>query len=377
MTDLSTHAPLAVADSAGGGRVQLRGIDYVEFYVGNAYQAAHFYRTVLGFRPVAYAGLETGSRDRTSYLMEQGQVRFLLTSAHEPRTPLAEHVHLHGDGVKDVAFRVDDVAEAFGIAVERGAKPVLEPTVFDGPDGRVVKASIGVFGDTIHSLVERAGYAPGHFPQYQRIVNAPSTTPIGIEGVDHIAVSMEEGTLDEWVEFYTNVLGFHQSHEEMVWTEKSAMNSKVVEDSSGSIKLPIVEPVSRGGRSQVQEYLAYNHGAGTQHVALETGDILSSVRAARTNGMEFLSIPDTYYEALQGRVGDLSPELATGVHETGVLVDRDDNGILLQTFTRPLQTRPTLFLELIERRGATGFGGGNIRALFEAIEREQAKRGNV
>ena len=358
--------------------LQLEGIDYVELYVGNAYQAAHFYRNLLGFRPVARAGLETGVRDRLSIVMEQGDNRLVLTSGLDPDSPIARHAALHGDGVKDVAFRVGDVDYAFETAVRRGARPVSPPQVHEDEHGRVVRATIGAPGDTVHTLVERQGYTDTLFPGFEAITDAPATRPVGFVEVDHVAVSMEQGQLDHWIAFYKDVLGFHQSHHEMVWTKHSAMNSKVVEDASGKIKFPIVEPAHNGGKSQVQEYLNFNHGAGAQHVAFLSHDIRASVRAIRENGVKFLRIPDTYYEVLEERVGAIEPELMAQIHELGILVDsEEDSGRLLQIFSEPIEARPTMFVEVIERQGAQGFGSGNIKALFEAVEREQERRGNI
>jgi 4-hydroxyphenylpyruvate dioxygenase len=366
-----------VSEAATPSALPLHGIDHVELYVGNAYQAAHFYRAMFGFRPVARAGLETGFRDRLSIVMEQGDVRLVLTSGLEPDSPIARHAALHGDGVKDVAFRVDDVESAFRTAVERGARAVAEPRVHEDGEGRVVRATIGAPGDTVHSLVERRGYARTLFPGYEAIQDPPSTTPTGIVEVDHVAVSMEQGQLDQWVAFYKDVLGFHQSHHEMVWTRHSAMNSKVVEDASGKIKFPIVEPAHNGGKSQVQEYLNFNHGAGAQHVAFLTDDICGAVCSIRDRGVRFLRVPGSYYEVLEERVGAIAPPLMAQLAELGILVDSDEDGRLLQIFSEPVGARPTMFVELIERQGARGFGSGNIKALFEAVEREQAKRGNI
>ncbi len=357
--------------------IQLDGIDYVELYVGNAYQAAHFYRTMFGFRPVARAGLETGLRDRLSIVMEQGEIRLVLTSGLDPDSPIVRHAALHGDAVKDVAFRVQDVESAFRTAVRRGAHPVAEPHVHEDEQGRVVRATIGAPGETVHSLVERHGYGGALFPGFEAIADAPESRSTGLVAVDHVAVSMEQGHLDQWVAFYKDVLGFHQSHHEMVWTKHSAMNSKVVEDASGKIKFPIVEPTQHGSKSQVQEYLNFNHGAGAQHVAFLTDDIQSTVRAIRDNGVRFLRIPSTYYEVLVDRVGAIDPPVMDSLQELGILVDADDDGRLLQIFSEPIQARPTMFVEMIERQGAQGFGSGNIKALFEAVEREQALRGNT
>jgi 4-hydroxyphenylpyruvate dioxygenase len=374
---MSTIEHEAVHGNAIHSAIQLDGIDHVEFYVANAYQAAHFYRAMFGFKPVARAGLETGLRDRLSIVMEQGDVRFVLTSGLEPDSAIARHAALHGDGVKDVAFRVDDVESAFETAMLRGARVVAEPHVHEDERGRVVRATIGAPGDTVHSLIERQGYGDALFPGFEPILNPPRTVPTGMVEVDHVAVSIAQGELDQWIEFYKTVLGFHQSHQEMVWTKHSAMNSKVVEDASGRIKFPIVEPAANGSKSQVQEYLNFNHGAGAQHVALLTHDIRRTVRQIRDNGVNFLRIPPTYYEVLQDRVGYIAPADMAELEELGILVDSDEEGRLLQIFSEPVEARPTMFVEVIERQGALGFGSGNIHALFEAVEREQERRGNI
>lgn len=367
----------AIETPAIQSAIRLDGIDHVEMYVGNAYQAAHFYRTMFGFRPVAQAGLETGARDRLSIVMEQGDIRLVLTSGLHPESPITQYVAVHGDGVKDVAFRVDDVEGAFHTAVTRGAVPVAEPQVLESDGGRVVRATIGAPGAGVHSLVERQDYTGAFLPGFNPITDAPHTISTGLTEVDHVAVSMEQGGLDQWIEFYKDVLGFRQSHHEMVWTKNSAMNSKVVEDPSGKIKFPIQEPAVNGGKSQVQEYLNFNHGAGAQHVAFLTDDAVSTVRAIRENGVRFLRVPGSYYEMLEGRVGPVDPAVMAGLQELGILVDSDDDGRLLQIFSEPVTSRPTMFVEIIERQGATGFGSGNIKALFEAVEREQEKRGNI
>lgn len=374
---MSTIEREAIKIPAMQSAIQLDGIDHVELYVGNAYQAAHFYRTMFGFRPVARAGLETGVRDRLSIALEQGDIRLVLTSGLDPDSPITRHTALHGDGVKDVAFRVADVESAFRIAVRRGAIPVAEPRVHEDESGRVVRATIGAPGDTVHSLVERQGFGDRLFPGFEPILDAPRTVPVGFEEVDHVAVSMEQGQLDRWIQFYKEVLGFHQSHQEMVWTKHSAMNSKVVEDASGKIKFPIVEPAHNGTKSQVQEYLNFNHGAGAQHVAFLSHDIRRTVRMIRDNGVRFLNVPSTYYEVLEDRVGAIDPAEMAELQALGILVDSEDEGRLLQIFSEPVEARPTMFVEVIERRGALGFGSGNIKALFEAVEREQEKRGNI
>jgi 4-hydroxyphenylpyruvate dioxygenase len=374
---VSTIEQEVVEAPAVQSALQLDGIDYVELYVGNAYQAAHFYRTMFGFSPIARAGLETGMRDRLSIVMVQGDIRLVLTSGLDPDSPISQYATRHGDAVKDVAFRVSDVESAFRTAVERGARVVAEPHVHEDENGRVVRATIGAPGESVHSLVERRGYDATLFPGFEAITDAPPTRSTGCTEVDHVAVSMEQGQLDEWIAFYKDVLGFRQSHHEMVWTKHSAMNSKVVEDASGKIKFPIQEPAQAGGNSQVQEYLNFNHGAGAQHVAFLCDDIRATVRAIRENGVNFLGVPSTYYEVLEERVGAIEPRTMAELQELGILVDSDDDGRLMQIFSEPITSRPTMFVEIIERQGAQGFGSGNIKALFEAVERQQERRGTI
>lgn len=354
----------------------IKGFDYIELYVGNAWQAMHFYRTMFGFTPVAYAGLDTGVRDRVSFVIQQGKINLVLTSAVDVDSPIAEHVRVHGEGVKDIAFEVSDARRAFEETVRRGARPVLEPTAVEGPEGHIVKATIGTWGDTVHTFVQRGHYDGPFFPGFRPMRNVPPAGRYGLAAVDHIAVSVEQGRLDYWVDFYQRVLDFRQSHREDISTEYSAMNSKVVENETGKIKFPMQEPADGKRKSQIEEYLSFYGGPGAQHIAMLTGNIVEAVQALRANGVEFLRIPNTYYEALEGRVGRLPEDMAT-LREFNILVDRDDSGYLLQVFSRPLQSRPTLFMEVIQRKGARGFGAGNIRALFEAVEREQAARGTL
>lgn len=357
--------------------LHLKGFDYIEFYVGNAHQAAHFYRTAFGFKPVAYSGLETGARDRLSYVLEQRNIRLVLTSALDHTDPVAEHVRLHGDGVKDIAFTVKDAAQAFDETLKRGARPLLEPTLFEDNGGSVIKASVGVYGDTAHSFIQRGDYEGVFFPNHVPLKDIPPP-PISpcLAAVDHIAISLEPGQLDEWVEFYQKVFGFAVSHHEDVETEYSAMNSKVMQDETGKIKFPMVEPAEGKRRSQIEEYLAFYRGPGVQHIALLSADIVKTVDALRAGGNQFLRTPETYYEMLGERVGRIEEEL-DALRARNILVDRDESGYLMQIFTKPLQGRPTVFMEAIQRKGARGFGSGNIKALFQALEREQALRGNL
>jgi 4-hydroxyphenylpyruvate dioxygenase len=355
---------------------ELRGFDYIEFYVGNASQAAHFYRSALGFKMTARAGLETGIRDRVSIVLEQNDIRVLLTAPQGPDSPIAQHVNIHGDSVKDVAFLVDDVEKVFDQVVANGAKPVAEPTRFKDDHGYVLKATVAAYGDTVHSFVQRDAYNGPFLQGYHALAGQESKNQVGLREIDHLAISAEAGMLNELVEFYCNVFGFHQSHHEDVASEYSAMNSKVVQNSAGRIKFPIVEPAAGKGKSQVGEYLSYHGGPGVQHIALLADDIVASVRSLRDNNIEFLRTPDSYYDALETRVGEIDVD-RKAVRELGILVDRDEWGYLMQTFTKPLHSRPTIFLEIIQRKAARGFGAGNIKALFEALEREQLQRGNL
>lgn len=358
--------------------LQINGIDYVEFYVGNASQAAHFYRLAFGFTPVAAATLETGDREQTSFALKQNNISLILTSALSPQSPVAEHVKLHGDSVKDIAFTVADATQAFEEVVRRGARAVLQPTVYQANGGKIVKATVATCGDTVHSFIERQGVSTNHFPGCQPVVPTQdsSTSPLALTAIDHVAICVERATLRHWFDFYIEVFGFHHSHQEDIVTENTAMNSGVVQNETGEVKFPIMEPAANKCQSQIEEYLTFHHGPGAQHIALLSSNIEQSVRALRNNGITFLDTPGEYYEALEGRIGKIDDDLDT-LRELNILVDRDHWGILKQVFTKPLHDRPTAFMEIIERKGARGFGGGNIKALFEAIEREQARRGNL
>ena len=356
--------------------MQLNGIDYIEFYVGNATQAAHFYRTTFGFTPVAYAALETGEREQMSVVIQQHKIRLLLTSALSPDSAIAEHVKLHGDSIKDIAFSVDDATYAFEETVKRGAKAVMNPTTFKENGGCVVKATIAAFGDTVHSFIERRAVDSSCLPNCQVIKNPLPTIVTGLTDIDHVAVCVEAGEADRWIDFYQDVLEFRQSHREDIVTDSSAMNSKVVQNSTGQVKFPIMEPAAGKRESQIQEYLRFHHGPGAQHIALLSGNIIDTVRYLRDNGIDFLCTPVTYYDMLEDRVGRIVED-HQALQELNVLVDRDEWGYLMQIFTKPLQGRPTAFFEIIQRKGARGFGSGNIKALFEAIEREQLLRGNL
>ena len=357
----------------------INGTDYIEFWVGNAKQSALYYRAAFGFSLVAYRGPETGVRDRASYLLQQDKIRFVLTSPLGPDGPVAAHVAKHGDGVHDLAFWVDDARDAFGRAVARGATVVQEPTVTRDVDGEVVTAAIATYGDTIHSIVERRNYRGLFLPGFQALASPFVASPTGLKYVDHCVGNVELGRMNEWVAFYERVLGFRNIltfDDKDISTEYSALMSKVMSNGNGRIKFPINEPAAGKKKSQIDEYLEFYGGPGVQHIALATDDIVRTVRALVSRGVEFLSVPTSYYDALPGRVGKIDEDLAP-LAELGVLVDRDDEGYLLQIFSKPVQDRPTLFYEIIQRKGAKSFGKGNFRALFESIEREQAMRGNL
>ncbi|MGH2805878.1 MAG: 4-hydroxyphenylpyruvate dioxygenase [Actinomycetota bacterium] len=353
------------------------GIDYLEFYVGNAKQAAHYYRS-LGFTPIAYRGLETGSRDRVSWCVQQGDVRFVFTGALSPDDPITDHVKAHGDGVHDVALRVPDAEEAYRVALDRGATSMSEPEVLEDEHGKLVRAAIATYGETIHSLVSRPDYSGPFLPGYFSL-EATDTTGFGVQYIDHVVGNVELGKMNEWVAFYERIMGFtelrHFSDEE-ISTEYSALMSKVVWDGEGKIKLPINEPAEGKKKSQIEEYLEYYRSPGVQHIALATDDIVSSVESMDDAGVEFLRIPENYYEDAKERVPEITAQIDS-LQRNGILVDKDEDGYLLQIFSKPVQDRPTVFFELIESHGAKGFGAGNFKALFEAIEREQAARGNL
>jgi 4-hydroxyphenylpyruvate dioxygenase len=357
----------------------INGTDYVEFYVGNAKQASHYYRMAFGFQLVAYRGPETGTRDRASYLLEQNKVRLILTSPITPDHPAAAHVAKHGDGVRDIALWVDDAREAFDVAVERGARPAQQPTVLKDDAGEVVLAAIHTYGDTIHSLVERRNYRGLFMPGFQPIKPHYSPPPVGLLYVDHCVGNVELGAMNTWVKFYQDVMGFRNLisfDDKDISTEYSSLMSKVVASGNDRIKFPINEPAQGRKKSQIDEYLEFYRGPGVQHLALATDDIIQTVTALRDRGVEFLQVPKSYYDTVQARVGRIDEKLAQ-LKELGILVDRDDEGYLLQIFSKPVQDRPTLFYEIIQRKGAKSFGKGNFKALFEAIEREQAARGNL
>lgn len=357
----------------------LNGTDHVEFYVGNARQAAYFYRTAFGMKLVAYAGPETGQRDRVSYVLKQGKVCFVLTTALRSDSEIAQHVAKHGDGVKAIALWVDDAASAWRETTTRGARSIQEPTISEDEHGRVVVSSIAAYGETVHTFVERKDYKGPFFPRYQPMPEDTVARPVGLLHIDHIVGNVGWNAMNTWVEFYSRVMGFslYQHFDDNdISTEYSALMSKVMANSSGYVKFPINEPAEGRRKSQIEEYLEFYDGPGVQHLALATHDILATVSKMQEQGVKFLTVPHSYYTELQERIGKIDEPLEE-LERLGILVDRDNEGYMLQIFTQPVQDRPTLFFEIIQRKGSRSFGKGNFKALFEAIEREQEARGNL
>ena len=362
----------------------INGTDYIEFYVGNAKQAAYYYRAAFGFQLVGYRGPETGVRDRASYLLAQGKIRFVLTTAiRADLSPVAnkidEHVQKHGDGVHDIALWVDDARDAFAKAVERGATPFREPAVLHDDDGEIVTASFKIYGETVHSLVERRNYRGLFMPGFVAVEPHFAPPDVGLKYVDHCVGNVELGKMNHWVDFYAHVMGFRNLltfDDKTISTEYSSLMSKVMANGNDRIKFPINEPAKGKKKSQIDEYLEYYQGPGVQHMALATDDIVTTVTSLRDRGVEFLTVPTTYYRDLQQRVGTIDEDVES-LARLGILVDRDPDGYLLQIFTKPVEDRPTVFYEIIQRKGAKSFGAGNFKALFEAIEREQELRGNL
>jgi 4-hydroxyphenylpyruvate dioxygenase len=355
----------------------LHGIDHVELWVGNAKQAAYYYTRAFGFREVAYAGLETGVRDRTSHVLQQGRIRLVLTGALTPGHEIAEHHGRHGDGARVIALSVPDATYAFRAAVERGAIGVREPWEESDDHGTVTMATIEAYGDTLHTFVERGAYSGPFLPGYRP--REDSTPDAGLLAIDHIVGNVELGHMNTWVKFYEDVFGMTEMlhfSDEAISTEYSALMSKVVTDGNGRVKFPINEPAEGKRKSQIDEFLEFYGGPGAQHVAVATRDIVRTVTELRDRGVEFLTIPETYYDDVPERIGEIDESLED-LRRLGILVDRDDEGYMLQIFTKPIGDRPTMFFEVIERHGARGFGEGNFKALFEAIEREQDLRGNL
>ncbi len=357
----------------------INGTDYVEFYVSNAKQAAHFYKTAFGFQDLAYCGLSTGVKDRESYVVVQDKIRLILTSPMRSGTEIGRHIDKHGDGVKVVALWVDDATKSFQETTKRGAKPFMEPTIEKDKDGEIIKSGIYTYGETVHLFIERKNYKGIFLPGFVewKTDYHPSTT--GLKFIDHMVGNVGWGEMNKWVDFYANTMGFSQLisfDDKDISTEYTALMSKVMSNGNGRIKFPINEPAEGKKKSQIEEYIDFYEGAGVQHLAVATDNIIETVTAMRDRGVEFLRVPPTYYEDLLDRVGEIDEDLKP-LKELGILVDRDEEGYLLQIFTKPVEPRPTVFFEIIQRKGAKSFGKGNFKALFEAIEREQELRGTL
>jgi len=362
----------------------LLGTDYVEFYVGNAKQSAHFYKTAFGFQSYAYRGLETGSTDSVSYVLKQDKIRLVLTTPLNSKSPINEHIVKHGDGVKVVALWVDDARKAYKETTTRGAKSYMKPTVEKDEHGEVVRAGIYTYGETVHMFVERKNYSGTFLPGFKKWESSYNPKSVGLKYIDHMVGNVGWGEMDIWVKWYEDVMGFENFlsfDDKQIHTEYSALMSKVMSNGNGRIKFPINEPAEGKKRSQIEEYLDFYEGAGVQHVAVATNDIISTVTEMRKRGVEFLSTPpDEYYKAVPVRLEEHNHELREDIEilkGLGIMIDADEEGYLLQIFTKPVEDRPTLFFEIIQRMGALGFGAGNFKALFESIEREQANRGTL
>ncbi|HVN55372.1 MAG TPA: 4-hydroxyphenylpyruvate dioxygenase [Anaerolineaceae bacterium] len=363
--------------SEEGDFVEIKSIDHIHFWVGNAKQAMYFWWKGFGFDPVAYSGLETGNRRFSSYVLESGHIRFVVSAAYSPSDEISAHHLVHGDGVKTIAFEVDDVEQAYRESTRRGGAGIWNPREERDEFGTLRTAAIRTYGEVQHVFVDRSDYQGKFAPTY-RSLELPSVST-GLAAIDHIVGNVPLGKMNTWVNFYHQVLGFRQLihfDDQDISTEYSALMSKVMQNRSGRVKLPINEPAEGKKKSQIEEYLDYYYGAGVQHIALATGDILTTVQALAERGIEFLRVPDAYYQVLPERVGPIKEPL-DAIREMGILVDRDDEGYLLQIFSKPIQDRPTAFIEIIQRRGSRGFGKGNFKALFEALEAEQNLRGNL
>ncbi|MFW2475265.1 MAG: 4-hydroxyphenylpyruvate dioxygenase [Sediminibacterium sp.] len=376
---MGTSANTIVSPDITTDFLPLQGTDYVEFYVGNAKQAAHFYKTAFGFQSLAYAGPETGVKDRASYAVRQNKLTFVFTTALRGDNPIADHVYKHGDGVKVLALKVEDATDAWHQTTKRGGKSYMEPQKFTDNDGELVMSGIHTYGDTVHLFIERKNYTGAFLPGYKAWNSHYNPAPTGLLYVDHCVGNVGWNQMNPWVKFYEDVMGFKNIlsfDDNDISTEYSALMSKVMSNGNGFVKFPINEPAEGKKKSQVEEYLDFYKGEGCQHVALATNDIVQTVTELQDRGVEFLKVPTTYYDDLLDRVGHIDEDLAP-LRELGILVDRDNEGYLLQIFTKPVEDRPTLFFEIIQRKGAKSFGKGNFKALFEAIEREQESRGNL
>ncbi|SRR5579884_1340404 len=379
MPQIAEHPHTAAAQTAGDF-LPIHGTDHVEFYVGNAKQTAYFYRSCLGFTLIAYRGPETGTRDRVSYVLEQNRIRFVLTTALQPGGEIADHVYRHGDGVKSIALWVDDAESAWRETTARGAKSVQAPWSTSDAEGEARFSAIGIYGDTIHTFVERRNYHGAFLPGFVPVAGPDLVArPVGLLHIDHMVGNVGWGQMNTWVNFYEQVMGFRMfKHfdDQDISTEYSALMSKVMTNGNERIRFPINEPAVGRRKSQIEEYLDFYGGPGVQHIAMATNNIIETVTRLQQQGLEFLSVPTTYYEDLTARVGKIDEPLDE-LAKLGILVDRDDEGYMLQIFTKPVEDRPTLFFEIIQRKGSRSFGKGNFKALFEAIEREQARRGNL
>jgi 4-hydroxyphenylpyruvate dioxygenase len=376
---MPTQTAKAGAVTTATDFLPLEGTDYVEFYVGNAKQAAHFYKTAFGFQSLAYAGPETGVKDRASYAVRQSKLTFVFTTPLRSKTPIADHIYQHGDGVKFLALRVQDATSAWQETTKRGGKSYMEPVKLQDAQGEVVMSGIYTYGETVHLFIERKNYNGAFLPGFRAWESHYNPTDTGLLYVDHCVGNVGWNQMNKWVDFYADVMGFRNIlsfDDNDISTEYSALMSKVMSNGNGFVKFPINEPAEGKKKSQVEEYLDFYDGEGCQHVALATANIVETVTALQNRGVEFLKVPSSYYDDLLQRVGHIDEDL-TPLKELGILVDRDDEGYLLQIFTKPVEDRPTLFFEIIQRKGAKSFGKGNFKALFEAIEREQDARGNL
>lgn len=357
----------------------LLGTDYVELYVGNAKQSAVYYKTAFGFQSEAYAGLETGLKDRVSYVLKQEKIRLVLTTPLTSDSPINEHLQKHGDGVKVIALWVEDATKAFEETTKRGAKPFMEPTLEEDENGQVIRSGIYTYGETVHIFVERKNYHGIFLPGYRKWESHYNPEPTGLKFIDHMVGNVDWNEMNTWCEFYKKVMGFAQIisfDDNDISTEYTALMSKVMSNGNGRIKFPINEPAEGKKKSQIEEYIDFYNGAGVQHIAVATNDIVTTVSAMRDRGVEFLYVPETYYDDLLERVGDIEEDVEV-LKQHGILIDRDEEGYLLQLFTKPVVDRPTMFFEIIQRKGAQSFGKGNFKALFESIEREQESRGTL
>jgi 4-hydroxyphenylpyruvate dioxygenase len=359
----------------------IEGWDHVEFYCGNAKQSAIFYQYAMGFKLTAYSGLETGNKEKASYVLEQGKIKFVLSTPLQPDSFISEHIKKHGDGVRDIALEVKDAVSAYNETVKRGAEGVMEPTEFKDEHGTVIRSAIKTYGDTIHSFIQRKDYKglfmPGFVDASAKAVKGIKDA--GLRSIDHIVGNVELGKMNYWMKFYEDAMGFKQLisfDDKDISTDYTALMSKVMQNGSGKIKFPINEPAKGKKKSQIEEYLDFYHGPGAQHIAMNTTNIIETVSDLNSRGVEFLRVPSTYYDELEARVGKIDEDISE-LSKLGVLVDRDEDGYLLQLFSKPVEDRPTLFFEIIQRKGAKSFGKGNFKALFEAIEREQELRGTL